>query len=199
MYFHKNLKPCVHDNCGQSALWESDTCAIHLADPKAYKKKVEEHVAAGKDLDAANFEGADLQGAALSLAKMREANLAFADLEEAVLEGARLQRARMDGANLKRVNLRGAHCEFALFGGATMDGADCDGADFKRANLVGTHAAGCSFRETDFYYSRPGNADVSDSDFSNANIQRAIFRAATIKGCQFETARGTANFENASQ
>ena len=79
------------------------------------------------DLREANLRGADLREADLHMADLREANLRGADLREADLHMADLR-----GANLRYANLRGANLR-----GADLRGADLHMADLRKANLRG--------------------------------------------------------------
>ena len=62
---------------------------------------------------------------------------------------------------------------------------------------MGTCAQGATFKNADFYYSRPGNADFRDTNLEGANIARAIFRAADLRGANLSNTRGQANFDRA--
>ena len=73
---------------------------------------------------------ANLYGANLYRADLREANLRWADLREADLREANLRWADLREANLSGANLYGADlCE------ADLSGADLYGADLREANL----------------------------------------------------------------
>ncbi|ECD4946983.1 pentapeptide repeat-containing protein [Salmonella enterica subsp. enterica serovar Muenchen] len=82
----------------------------------------------------ANLSGADLYGADL-----RDANLRGADLYGADLRGADLRGADLYGADLRDANLRGAD----------LRGADLRGADLRDANLRGADLRGADLRGAD--------------------------------------------------
>jgi len=73
----------------------------------------------------ANLRGADLRGA-----NLREANLRGADLREADLSEANLRGAYLRGADLYRADLSGAYLR-----GADLSEADLSGAYLRGANL----------------------------------------------------------------
>ena len=79
--------------------------------------------------------GANLGGADLVGANLRDANLRGADLV-----GANLGGANLVGANLVGANLRGADLVGANLWGADLRGADLVGANLGGANLVGAVA-----------------------------------------------------------
>jgi hypothetical protein len=80
---------------------------------------------------------ANLGGAYLSGANLREADLYGADLGGADLRGADLYGANLGGADLRRADLYGAN-----LGGAYLGGADLCGANLSGTNLSGTNLSG---------------------------------------------------------
>jgi hypothetical protein len=75
---------------------------------------------------------ADLRGADLCGADLRDASLRGADLRDANLRDASLRGANLCGADLRDANLRGANlC------GADLRGADLCGADLRGASIGG--------------------------------------------------------------
>jgi len=81
---------------------------------------------------AARGRRADLQGAVLRDAVLREADLGRADLR-----GANLGRANLSGANLGRANLSEANLGRADLSGANLGRANLRGADLSSADLSG--------------------------------------------------------------
>ncbi|MEO1329202.1 MAG: pentapeptide repeat-containing protein, partial [Pseudomonadota bacterium] len=73
-------------------------------------------------------QGADLVGAGLQEANLREARLQGATLREARLQGATLFKARLQGADLREARLQGAMLVGADFGAATESPKPSDGA-----------------------------------------------------------------------
>ena len=93
----------------------------------------------GADLSNAYLKNADLSGCNLTNAdlsgdRMGQANLEGANLKNAVLNGADLSRADLSDATLNGADLKGANLS-----GAFLQGADVSGADLSRANLNGTY------------------------------------------------------------
>ena len=67
------------------------------------------------NLRDANLYGADLYGADLRVANLRDANLYGADLYGADLRGANLRDANLRDANLRGANLYGADLDFSCW------------------------------------------------------------------------------------
>ena len=84
----------------------------------------------GANLDSAYLRDANLDGAYLDSAYLRDANLDGAYLRDTNLRGAYLRDANLDDANLRGANLRGAY-----LGGANLEGANLGGANLGGANL----------------------------------------------------------------
>jgi uncharacterized protein YjbI with pentapeptide repeats len=91
---------------------------------------------------------ADLWGANLRGANLREANLWGANLRGANLWGADLRGADLRGANLWEADLRGANLRGAKLWGADLRGANLWGADLREAILCdcNMHKAKISYR-----------------------------------------------------
>ena len=120
----------------------------------------------GADLVCANLRDANLRDADLVCANLRDANLRDADLVCANLRdanlrdaepvGANLRGANLGGADMRGANLRGADMRGANLRGADMRGANLRGADMRGAHMVGANlrdAAGCvHLTETDHGY-----------------------------------------------
>jgi hypothetical protein len=91
-------------------------------------------------------ERADLKGAYLTGANLREADLTGANLEEAYLGGANLRGADLTGANLEEAYLTGANLRGAYLRGADLTGANLRGADLRGADLTGAYLTGAKLR-----------------------------------------------------
>jgi uncharacterized protein YjbI with pentapeptide repeats len=76
-------------------------------------------------------QGANLQGALLSLAPLQGADLREANLDGAQLRGANLRRANLQHANLDGANLSGADLRGANLANTRLRGADIRGADLR--------------------------------------------------------------------
>ena len=77
----------------------------------------------------ADLRGADLRGAGLRDADFRNATLRGADLRGADLRSAKLRGADLLDANLRGADLRGADLIYANLRGANLRGADLRGAN----------------------------------------------------------------------
>ncbi|EDV6930361.1 pentapeptide repeat-containing protein [Salmonella enterica subsp. enterica serovar Uganda] len=96
------------------------------------------------DLCGANLRGANLRDADLRGADLRGANLRDADLRGADLRGANLRDADLRGADLRDADLRDADLR-----GADLRGADLRGADLRDADLRGADLRGADLRGAD--------------------------------------------------
>ncbi|EIQ8466086.1 pentapeptide repeat-containing protein [Salmonella enterica subsp. enterica serovar Amsterdam] len=90
----------------------------------------------GANLRGANLRDADLRGANLRDADLRGADLRDADLRGADLRGADLRDADLRGADLRDADLRGADLRDADLRGADLRGADLRGADLPDLTFV---------------------------------------------------------------
>ena len=90
--------------------------------------------------------GANLRGAVLYGANLRNADLYGADLYGADLRGANLYGACLRGADLRNADLRGANLYGADLRNADLYGADLYGADLRGANLYGADLCGADLR-----------------------------------------------------
>jgi uncharacterized protein YjbI with pentapeptide repeats len=98
-------------------------------------------------------------------ADLRGANLRRADLRDADLRGANLRRADLRDANLRGANLRRADLR-----DANLSGADLSGADLRRADLFGADLFGADLRD----------ANLRGADLRRANLRRADLRRADL-------------------
>jgi hypothetical protein len=90
-----------------------------------------------------DLSGADLRGANLGSANLREADLREADLGGASLVDAILNRADLTGVNLQRALLQGASLNRTHLGNANLSGADLQHARLTNTDLVGANLTGC--------------------------------------------------------
>jgi hypothetical protein len=84
-------------------------------------------------LEGAEFEGAQMEEAILTLARMEWARLKGAHLERALLFKARLEAAQFNEAHLEGAALREAHMERVTLDGAHLEGAILVGAHLEDA------------------------------------------------------------------
>ncbi|QPJ65515.1 MAG: pentapeptide repeat-containing protein [Candidatus Nitrohelix vancouverensis] len=97
------------------------------------------------DLRGAKLQQANLKNANLSQAKLQFVNFSKANLESANLSKAKLQEANLQGAQAKNVDLSGASLLEANLYDANLENANLQGAQFNedvqfdRANLRGAN------------------------------------------------------------
>jgi hypothetical protein len=160
-------------------------------DANELKSIIEKHVAwlesrqggDRADLRGANLCGADLRDADLRGANLRGANLCGANLRDADLRGANLRGADLRDADLRDANLRGAdlrdaNLRDADLRDANLRGADLCGADLRGANLCGADLCGADLRGVK-------NGSVCRMDFGGWSI--CIRADKTSIGCQTHT------------
>src|SRR5258708_2520736 len=114
-----------------------------------------------------DLDGADLSRAHLRVANLYRADLRGADLSEAYLNWAKLDGADLGGANLSKANLSGA----------ILGGANLSEADLSRANLSGAILSGANLSEADL-----GGADLSEADLGGADLSGADLGGASLSG-----------------
>lgn len=113
-----------------------------------------------------------LNGARLSNANLRGADLFSADLQGAWLDGADLTEA-----NLRSAWFTQAHAKGANLTRAELQQAYIRGADFRGANLVRAHLPYADLQMSDF-----SDADLSYTNLSNANLYCTKFIGANLTG-----------------
>lgn len=101
----------------------------------------------GADLSGVNFSGADLSGANLSGANLSGANLSGVDFSGADLISTNLSGADLSGAKLRYANLSGAELRYANLSGAelkytNLSDADLNGTLLRYANLSDANLSG---------------------------------------------------------
>jgi uncharacterized protein YjbI with pentapeptide repeats len=121
---------------------------------------------------------ADLVGANLKDATLRETDLDRADLRQANLEGSNLWRA-----DLRQCDLGGANLNGAYFGETNLREANLVKADFSHANLTEADLSGDDLREANFTH-----ATLIKSKLTNAKFIRAHLRGADLSGSNLRRA-----------
>lgn len=173
--------PVVPEVEGEPEVWTRERCLLYAREGKSF---AEEDLSgldlSGIDLTGVNLSGivltkANLSGSQLSQANLSSADLSGANLSEAMLSGADLTEADFTRADLSKANLRGANLDRALFCGIIGLGVFLDETkgslvDFSEANLS----------EAQFVGSR-----LIQPDFSDATLQRAVFRQAVMPHATF--------------
>jgi uncharacterized protein YjbI with pentapeptide repeats len=162
------------------------------------------------DFSKANFSGANLSGANLSESQLMDSDFSEADLSKANLREAYLIEANLSGANLVGANLQDAHLVDANFCDADLRGANLCKANFSGANLCEANLSesslkGANFSGTDFSKANLRKADLGDngyyldreykpvyfntnltnSNFTGADLQAANLTRANLSGAEF--------------
>src|SRR5216683_1680943 len=128
-------------------------------------------------LRVANLYRADLRGADLSEAHLSWAKLGGADLGGANLRRANLGRANLSETHLNRADLSEGDLSKANLSGAILGGANLSEADLSRANLSGAILSGANLSEADL-----GGADLSEADLGGADLSGADLGGASLSG-----------------
>jgi len=115
-------------------------------------------IAAGADLNHADFSDANLYGAQLNQA----------DLSAAKLNGATLNGAQLAESNLQSAQLANGKLAYANLTGASLSGAELDSADLSSAFLADANLNGANLQNANLT-----GADLAGSDFSGANLRGA--------------------------
>ena len=137
-----------------------------------------------------NLNRADLQGAHLEGACLREAYLENASLGEAHLEGANLISADMKDAFLIEAHLEGANLIEVSLEDANLKHAHLKGASLFQADLRSALLSGANLNEADLSEAHLENAklvwaNLTAANLSKAYVQKANFRNATLHGVNF--------------
>ena len=151
------------------------------------------------NFDEASFRGALLEGARLYGASLRRANLDQikamrlcaadgADLSEANVRFAQLEQASFSRSILIGTRLTESDLTRALFIGCRLEGAQllavrARGARFDHARMAASSLAGA-----DLYGARFEGADLRHADFSNASAYQAELGWADTVGARFDGA-----------
>ncbi len=107
-----------------------------------------------------NWSGCNLSGAQLLKRKLIAANLMNINLQTANLYASDLSHANLQYAQLHLTNLK--YVNFTK-------------ANLKGANLMGADLSGALFSQTDLSYANFRDAIITNTDFSNARLDNAIW------------------------
>lgn len=124
----------------------------------------------GIELIGRDLRFADLRGAILSKADLRNAQLQFANLFGARLQGATLQAAQLQGAILIGAQLQGADLEAAELQGAVLWDARLQGANLEKTRLQAAILRG---------------ALMQGSELKAAQLQGAVLYSASVGSADF--------------
>ena len=125
------------------------------------RDRIEAVTAAGHNFNGANLDNAALKGLDLKSVQLAGAFLVESNLQGTSLMGANLHKARLQRANLQWTDLRYADLQEAHF-----EGANLKAADLSHANLELTHLA---------------RTILCGADLSNVDLNRT-----TLKGARYD-------------
>jgi len=157
----------------------ADLYGVKLGDPSPYVVDVKADLS-GADLGLADLRNAYLVGVNLADANLRGANLSDADLRSASLSDADLREVNLRGANLSGANLSRANLgptgANAILADANLEGANLSDADLEGADLSDARLRG---------------ADLSGANLSWANLSRADLEGAFLNETDLSNVEGT--------
>ena len=168
-YMEKQIKIEIRNR------WTGNVLFEYSSDDNTIAKTVRKAVESGANLYGADLSGANLRDAYLSGAYLSDANLRGADLRGADLSDADLRGADLYGADLRGADLSGAYLSGADLRDAYLSGADLSGADLSDANMRGAYLRG---------------ADLSDADLRGADLSDAYLSDADLRGADLSDAKG---------
>ncbi|MEO1146740.1 MAG: pentapeptide repeat-containing protein [Cyanobacteria bacterium J06638_22] len=123
------------------------------------------------DVRSLDLNGANLQGAWLDSANLREASLVGANLQKAWLYSANLQEASLIGTNLQEVSLYSANLREASLIGTNLQEADLHKTNLQQATLKGVNLQGATL----------GSANLQDIKFDSSTQWPAKEEVAKAK------------------
>jgi uncharacterized protein YjbI with pentapeptide repeats len=116
----------------------------------------------------------DLRGARLSGESLRGVDMSHAQVTGAILDGADLRETRLNGVPFERSNLRGSKLEEAMIDEARLDNADLRDASLQGASLRKAILRGARLNEeTDLHDARLEGADLRNVDLTGASLTGA--------------------------
>jgi uncharacterized protein YjbI with pentapeptide repeats len=144
-------------------------------------------------LSAANLRGAVLTGASLrdvvfDAVDLRRAKFGGSALNLVRFEGARLERASFAGASLAGVEFTAARLDHASFRGTRMDTALTYGGTQQHVSFAGACLSGATFAGSDARRARFAGAEGRRVDFDNARVSVPALEGARIVGARLDHA-----------
>jgi uncharacterized protein YjbI with pentapeptide repeats len=150
------------------------------------------------DMPAANliyggFLAADLRQANLAGACLFNANLRECDLTEANLTQANLEGASMVNVNLSRANLRGANLDKVVIPGVNFEDADLTDAHLRSSNLLSaiiyhTHMCGADLTDTNLAGGSARESALDNVNLTDAKLMIVDFSGSSLTGADFKRA-----------
>ena len=135
----------------------------------------------------ARLSRAQLQGAILKKANMKEtclwgAQMQRADLEQAEMQGASLWGAQMQMTSLWGVQMHGANLRNAQMHWATLWEARMLGADLRRTQMQGASLSEAQLQGADLREAQMQGATLSGTQMQGANVDQMQVQGATLSG-----------------
>ena len=143
---------------------------------------------ASANLNRANLSNTVLGDSDLSGADLSGANLSRADLDRTLLTGANLSRTNLSEANLTSAELTGTNLSLANLTGATLSDADLSGASLSGALLRGSTLGGADFTAANLSGANLSGAYLSGACLGGANLRGADFSGANLIGANIRGA-----------
>jgi uncharacterized protein YjbI with pentapeptide repeats len=134
----------------------------------------------GADLVGAILKEVDLTRADLSGADLTGANLYKAHLSEVDFRRAKLSDAHLFGSNLYLTDFRGADLRGANLNATNLREADLRGVDLKRASLCDANLYLAILDKASFFYTDFSRADLKEASLRGANLSKAIFGGTNV-------------------
>jgi hypothetical protein len=144
--------------------------ALLKQDVEAWNAWRDENANIRPDLDGANLSGAKLRRANLSGAALFKADLDRANFREANLSGAALIGADLNGANFSEADLSGAYLSQANLSGAKLGRANLSGANLNRTNLTHANLAHANLHGADLQAATLVDTDLTGADLTASRI-----------------------------
>lgn len=184
-------EPSQQNSCIRSTLPDADRCAFH-ADPTETEHKLKQltnSTLVGNSLDGVILSDqfaneVELSGSSL----LREADLSGASLDDADLREANLRNADLSGVSLDDADLRAADLAGADLPGASLDGADLREADLTVADLQEAELVTADLREASLSSVTLQEADLRFSDLSKTYMDSAQLGEARLSDAELRDA-----------
>ncbi len=135
------------------------------------------------DLEGANLNGADLRNAVLKQSNLSGVKLDNAMLANADLSYSTLANASLVNADMKQSNLKGADLSYTDLSEADLKNARLEEANLYNAILVNAKLEQVNLRDTDLE-----GANLDGADMKNANLTRVDLHNASLRNANMESA-----------
>jgi uncharacterized protein YjbI with pentapeptide repeats len=171
----------------------TDDQIVAVSGPRLNGAKFRYAQAYGAFLANAHLWRADFEGAFLSDADLRGADLGQSSFRFALMDGARMNRANLDGAtlneaDLRRADLRDANLSHAWLLRAILVDAQLEGASLYGARLTQATLTRANLGKADLRESYLDGAQLEHADFRGAYLWSARLPGADLRGAQMANA-----------